>query len=88
MLTLKESMNIDHVVSAPVQPVEAPTVAAFDQNVTSQAMPASYQMTAPLNEAELTMLLMASPLYQKLEKMKKTVAAGGIRSAGQKKQTG
>ena len=39
-------------------------------------MPASYKMAAPLNEAELTALLMASPLYQKLEQMKKSMAGG------------
>ena len=39
-------------------------------------MPASYQMTAPLNEAELTALLMASPLYRKLEQIKKSLAGG------------
>lgn len=39
-------------------------------------MPASYQMAAPLNEAELMSLLMASPVYQKLEQIKDAVKNG------------
>ena len=39
-------------------------------------MPPSYQMAAPLNEAELMSLLMASPVYQKLEQMKDAVKNG------------
>lgn len=39
-------------------------------------LPQSYSMAAPLNEAELMALLMASPMYQKLEEIKKSVATG------------
>ena len=81
-------MNIDHMVAAPVQPVRAPTTAASNYDPDLEPMPASYQMAAPLNEAELTMLLMASPMYQKLEKMKRNVASGSVRSAGRKAETG
>ena len=48
-------------------------------------MPATYQMSAPLNEAELTELLMASPMYQKLELMKKSLAGHMAASGGRKK---
>lgn len=51
-----------------------------DEPVTSvppqEQMPASYQMAAPLNEAELMSLLMASPVYQKLEQIKDAVKNG------------
>ncbi|RUS80922.1 hypothetical protein EGW08_011303, partial [Elysia chlorotica] len=46
-----------------------------------QEMPNAFTMAAPLNEAELTALLMASPLYKKLESMKKSVAGGNFKSA-------
>lgn len=39
-------------------------------------LPQSYSMAAPLNEAELMALLMASPMYQKLEDIKKSMANG------------
>ena len=44
-----------------------------------QMMPMSYAMAEPLNEAELTALLMASPLYHKLEAMKKTLTEGRVK---------
>ena len=40
----------------------------------AQEMPESYRETAPLNEAELTSLLLASPLYRKMENIKKQLA--------------
>ena len=43
-------------------------------------MPQSYTMAAPLDDNELTALLMASPLYNKLEQMKKAVSSGGLRT--------
>ena len=81
-------MNIDHMVAAPVQPVKSPMTATARYDADLESMPTSYQMAAPLNEAELTMLLMASPMYQKLEKMKRNIASGGVRSAGHKAETG
>jgi hypothetical protein len=41
-----------------------------------EPLPPSYQMAAPLNEAELMSLLMASPMYQKLEQIKDAVQNG------------
>ena len=38
-------------------------------------MPEVYRETAPMNEAELTSLLLASPLYRKMENIKKQIAA-------------
>ena len=61
-------------------------VPSSEQN-TNQQMPASYAMTAPLNDEELAALLMASPLYQKLDQIKKAVANGGART-GKKIQPG
>lgn len=52
-----------------------------DDSTPSKPMPDAYKMTAPLNEAELMSLLMASPLYKKLEEMKNTVANGNFKSA-------
>jgi hypothetical protein len=37
-------------------------------------------MTSPIDESELTALLMASPLYQKMEHIKQVVSRGGFRS--------
>lgn len=44
-------------------------------------MPSSFVQAAPLNEAELLALLLASPLYQKLENVKKAVAVRAARNA-------
>jgi len=41
-----------------------------------ELVPVSYAMAEPLNETELTALLLASPLYQKLEDMKRTLTGG------------
>ena len=35
-------------------------------------------MAAPLNDAEFTALLMASPMYQKLEQIRRNVASGAV----------
>ena len=64
----------------PTQGKAAPVMAGTQPAVTqqNQSLPMSYQMAAPLNEAELTTLLMASPLYQKLEQLKKKVSSGAL----------
>ena len=54
--------------------------------VSSQAVPQSYAMTAPLNDDELTALLMASPLYHKLEQIKKAVSGGAFKVGKQLKE--
>lgn len=82
-------MNIDHLSGG--QDVSFGSQMEFSSQAqlrpqtsaaTSQpaGLPASYTMAAPLNEAELTSLLMASPLYQKLEAIKKSIASGGVRT--------
>ena len=43
-------------------------------------------MTAPLNDDELTALLMASPLYHKLEQIKKAVSGGAFKVGKQLKE--
>ena len=79
VLTLKESATIDGLAAKraqqpPVLPQAVPALAAAP-------MPAAYSMTAPMNEAEFTALLMASPLYQKLEQLKKSLSSGRIGKA-------
>lgn len=68
---------------APPQQGAIPTSAAGNQQ-----LPVSYQMAAPLNEAELTALLMASPLYHKLEQLKKTIGKGGLAAGKKQGSTG
>ena len=53
---------------------------------TDQAIPQGYAMTAPLSDTELTALLMASPLYHKLEQIKKAVSGGAFKVGKQLKQ--
>lgn len=91
-LTLQEALNVDRLgrqdgvgtpssfshVSAPTQSA-APTKAA--PSTEERSMPPSFAQAAPLDEAELLALLMASPLYQKLEKVKRAVASGALQSA-------
>jgi hypothetical protein len=60
------------------EPTQANVAVATNVMSAAPDMPGSYTMAAPLNETELTMLLMQSPLYQKLEEIKKTVAKGGF----------
>ena len=77
VLTLKESATIDGLAAkraqVPIMPQTAAPLAA--------PLPAAYSMTAPMNEAEFTALLMASPLYQKLEQIKKSLSSGGVGKA-------
>ena len=81
MLTLKECVGIDHLVS-PTRPVVTPQSAPITGKPPGSGdnMPSSFRMAGPLNEAELTALLMASPLYQKMEQLKKAVSAGMIQT--------
>ncbi|XP_033122761.1 uncharacterized protein LOC117121631 [Anneissia japonica] len=64
VMTLKESVNIDHLLSNK-EPV--PTV-----------MPSSYAMAAPMSDEDLTNLLMVSPLYRKMEEIKGMMKNGGL----------
>ena len=91
-LTLKESLQIDQLpaiaeevpttqyvpqpAATQIQPVAAVTT---DADTQQQMMPVSYAMAEPLNEAELTALLMTSPLYHKIEEMKRTLTGGNVR---------
>ena len=52
----------------------------------NQPIPQGYALTAPLSDAELTALLMASPLYQKLEQIKKAVSGGAFKVGKQLKE--
>eukprot|EP00058_Branchiostoma_floridae_P012905 XP_002598393.1 hypothetical protein BRAFLDRAFT_128123 [Branchiostoma floridae] len=72
VLTLKESVNIDKLV--PSQE-EAPPAAVLSSPVAAQlALPGSFQQTAPLQDGELTNILMASPLYQRLQEIKDLIS--------------
>ena len=53
-----------------------------------QGLPESYKLAAPLNEADFTALLMSSPLYRKLENIKKLVAEGAHIKTDQKCREG
>lgn len=84
-LTLKECVNIDHLMSARSQSIPPSEDTSVMEDSSERAppsgqdhssLPSSYKMAAPLNEAELTALLLASPLYQKLEQMKKNLSTG------------
>lgn len=48
-----------------------------------QILPAAFTMTAPLNETEVMSLLMASPMYQRLEQMKSTLTSAAKKQPGQ-----
>jgi hypothetical protein len=88
-LTLQEALNVDHVsrpdnfnapsADAVHSPRQAPTSA--ESSAQDSSVPAAFHQAAPLNEAEMLALLMASPLYQKLEKVKKAVANGALQNA-------
>ena len=54
--------------------------------VPRQAVPQGFAMAAPLSDTELTALLMASPLYQKLEQIKKAVSGGAAKVGKQLNQ--
>ena len=90
-LTLQEALNVDRLgrqdgVGAPAAFSDSGSTPAHPA-VTSRSeaeessMPTSFTQAAPLNEAELLALLMASPLYQKLEKVKRAVASGALQNA-------
>lgn len=90
VLTLKETANIDFMVTQD-RPV---TVANLQQSVApvpqveqQHMMPASFTQAAPLDDVELTALLMASPFYHKLDQIKKAVSSGKL-SAGTKMPPG
>ncbi|XP_071958404.1 uncharacterized protein [Antedon mediterranea] len=65
VLTLKESVNIDHLLSTAEEPEGV-------------AMPNSYAMAAAMSDEDLTNLLMASPLYRKMEEIKSMMKNGGL----------
>lgn len=94
-LTIQESMTIEQAVpmtrpSTVGKAASRPTSPQVEQEVmvTTAPMPQSFQMAAPLNEAELMALLMASPMYQKLEQMKNSVADGTHKSPKHKMEAG
>ena len=60
----------------PAAPLSAS--AKFSPEWEGTPLPHSYIMAAPMDDAELMALLMASPLYQKLEQIKKGVAERGF----------
>ncbi|XP_077985306.1 uncharacterized protein LOC144439946 [Glandiceps talaboti] len=77
---LKETVDIDSFggEAARYEHVDQKTsgLVSTDNVVTSGEMPASYNMAAPLSDKELTALLMASPLYKKLEELRDLVSKG------------
>lgn len=63
---------------ATVQTPIAPVASTPQTARSASDMPQSFTMLPPLDEAELTAMLMASPLYQKLEKIKRQINQSGI----------
>lgn len=78
-LTMNEALNIDTATSQrdsrPRSPMEASRPSTVEESEAPEEPP-TYNMAAPLNEGELISLLMASPLYQKLEKIKNQIEQG------------
>lgn len=91
MLTLQEALNIDSVVHQHglVVPDRFPetsddmsgSATIPGETTADENMPDSFTRTTPLKEAELIALLMASPLYQKLERVKTALASGVLNRA-------
>ena len=84
---LNEALNIDTATAQRDARPRSPQVSSRPSTVEeSEApdVPPSYNMTAPLNETELMSLLMASPLYQKLEKIKSQIEQGAHKGDGSK----
>lgn len=94
-LTIQEALNIDTTYARPAT-IGQSTDGQFSNNVppevpppvAQEPLPQAYQMAAPLKEAELMALLMASPMYQKLENIKKSVAEGTHKSPKHKMEEG
>lgn len=59
-----------------------------DEEETQPHLPPSYNMAAPMNETELVALLMASPLYQKLESIKSQIEKGAHKADKANKSDG
>ncbi|WAR00886.1 hypothetical protein MAR_025258, partial [Mya arenaria] len=95
-LTLNEALNIDTANARlesrerPSSPAESlrPSTVEDERPTTQPELPASYNMAAPLNDAELVALLMASPLYQKLESIKTQIEKGAHKGDGKDKTEG
>ncbi len=97
ILTLREAVNQasgQRPVTTATIPAIIPTTAVSKQSgpvtasAPSQPLPQSYQMAAPVSEAEITALLMASPMYKKLEQIKRTIASGVLGKGSGKSGTG
>lgn len=75
VIALKESIQVDNLVAATIESEATPPPPAPQQQ-----MPESYRLAAPLSESELTDLLMASPLYQKLDSIRSLLKGGAGKS--------
>ena len=85
---MNEALNIDAAQSQAVRPSSPVTrVEHAEQQRSASDLPPSYNMAAPLNETELMALLMASPLYQKLENIRKSMEKGVSKSDGKESET-
>ncbi|XP_033646870.1 uncharacterized protein LOC117306372 isoform X1 [Asterias rubens] len=68
VIALKECVDTDHLLSEGVTPG-----ITYESTQGNAAFPSGYSSVAPLSDADLAALLMASPLYKKLEDIKKTM---------------
>ena len=73
-MMLKEIASVDTLVQSTSLETDLPQ--ALPQ---VSEMPSAYRMAAPLTDGELVALLMSSPLYHKLQDIKKLVESGGFK---------
>ena len=87
---MNEALNIDAANAQAVRPSSPIGRVEHEEQQRSGApdLPPAYNSAAPLNEAELLALLMASPLYQKLENIRKSMEKGVGKSDGKDSVTG
>ncbi|XP_022100041.1 trichohyalin-like [Acanthaster planci] len=69
VIILKECVDTDHLLSGEL----APGVAYEGMQQNAAGFPSAYASAAPLSDADFAALLMASPLYKKLEEIKRTM---------------
>lgn len=93
-MTLNEALNIDSANARmesrdrPQSPSDSSRHSVVDEYESPEPLPSSYNMAAPLNDAELVALLMSSPLYQKLENIKSQIEKGAHKADKKDKTEG
>ena len=89
ILTLKSGSTTTTTVAysdmpdKPVAMQQSLVTHSLNQQQQQQQMPTTYKLSAPMDSGEFTLLLMASPIYQKLEKIKAQIVGGIYRPKGE-----